>query len=136
RRRLLPRLPEATRIDTPDVVRRLKLAPGIGRALEAQVRRVAGPPTAAQVLDDWASATSDAALLAEATGAPARDAAAAADWCRARYEELSAFLAGESAEPVLLDPEDDALLLRTWQLRVGALPGEGGAPLRYRHVAI
>ncbi len=35
-----------------------------------------------------------------------------------------------------LDPEDDALLLRAWQLRVGPLPGAEGAPLRYRHVAI
>ena len=38
-----------------------------------------------------------------------------------------------------LDAEDDALLLRAWQLRVGPLPGAGsgsGEPLRYAHVAI
>jgi DNA helicase-2/ATP-dependent DNA helicase PcrA len=35
-----------------------------------------------------------------------------------------------------LDPEDDTLLLRAWQLRVGSLRGRGRRPLRYRHVAI
>jgi DNA helicase-2/ATP-dependent DNA helicase PcrA len=35
-----------------------------------------------------------------------------------------------------LDEEDAALLLYAWQLRVGALPGRGERPLRYKHVAI
>jgi DNA helicase-2/ATP-dependent DNA helicase PcrA len=38
--------------------------------------------------------------------------------------------------PAELDPEDDAILLRAWQLRVGPLPGADGEPLRYRHVAV
>jgi DNA helicase-2/ATP-dependent DNA helicase PcrA len=142
RRRLFPRLPTATRIDTPDFVRRLKLHPAIGRALEVQVRRVAGPPSAAQALDDTASLLSDRALLSREIDPPLSEAdlRAAVDWCRARQEELAAFLEGEEEAPAELDPEDDALLLRAWQLRVGPLPlaepGPGGEPLRYRHVAI
>jgi DNA helicase-2/ATP-dependent DNA helicase PcrA len=142
RRRLFPRLPAATRIDTPDFVRRLKLHPAIGRALEAQVRRVAGPPSAAQAFDDYASLLSDRALLAGELDPPHSEAdlRAAVDWCRARQEELVAFLAGEDEVPAELDPEDDALLLRAWQLRVGPLPladpRPGAELLRYRHVAI
>jgi DNA helicase-2/ATP-dependent DNA helicase PcrA len=37
--------------------------------------------------------------------------------------------------PFELDPEDDALLLRAWQLRVGPLK-KGRRPLRFRHVVI
>ena len=35
-----------------------------------------------------------------------------------------------------LDVEDDALLLRAWQLRVGPLRLKGSRKLRYRHIAI
>ena len=34
-----------------------------------------------------------------------------------------------------IGPENDALLLRCWQLRSGDLPGPNG-PLRYRHIAV
>jgi DNA helicase-2/ATP-dependent DNA helicase PcrA len=59
-----------------------------------------------------------------------------AEWCRARHEELIAYLEGDAEAQAELDAEDDALLLRAWQLRVGPLPFRGQAPLRYRHVAI
>jgi DNA helicase-2/ATP-dependent DNA helicase PcrA len=45
-------------------------------------------------------------------------------------------MAGDEHVPFELDPEDDALLLRAWQLRVGPLRGKGKAPLRLRHVVI
>ena len=143
RRRLFPALPGAERSDTPDYVRRLKLHPGLGAALEAQVQRVPGPANAAQVLDDWASVLTQTALLESTLGSEGRLAAAelraATDWCRARNEELFAFLAGDAEAPGELDAEDDALLLRAWQLRVGPLPAATsgtGEPLRYAHVAI
>ena len=61
----------------------------------------------------------------------------ASAWCRRRIEEVNAWLAGDRESGAELDPEDDALLLRAWQLRAGALPvTPGGAPLRYRHVAV
>jgi DNA helicase-2/ATP-dependent DNA helicase PcrA len=51
-------------------------------------------------------------------------------------EALAAHRAGERDAGAELDPEDDALLLRAWQLRVGPLLADGNRPLRYRHVAI
>jgi len=142
RRRLFPALPAAERSDTPDSVRRLKLHPDLGAALEAQVRRVPGPASPAQALDDWASVLTQTALLESTLGPGGKltpgELRAASEWCRARNEELFAFLAGDAEAGSELDAEDDALLLRAWQLRVGALPAAGvaGEPLRYAHVAI
>jgi ATP-dependent DNA helicase UvrD/PcrA len=142
RRRLHPKLPRAVREGTPDFVRRLKLHPAVGLALEEQVRRVPGPPTGAQSLDDWASVLSNPDLLEEvftrrAAGAlSAADLQRAAEWCRARHEEVLAYAGGDLDLAAELDAEDDALLLRAWQLRVGPLPTGPGHPLRYRHVAV
>jgi DNA helicase-2/ATP-dependent DNA helicase PcrA len=142
RRRLFPKLPTTHRIDTPDFVRRVKQHPAIGRVLEAQVSRTPGPADLAQTLDDWASALTDAVLLERLLDPPLApgDLRAAVDWCRARQEELFAFLEGDEETVAEIDAEDDALLLRAWQLRVGPIPsGEPrpGAPaLRYRHVAV
>ena len=134
--RLFPRLPRRVREYTPAVVSRLKLHPALATALAEHVRRVGGPPTVNQVIDDWASVLCQRAFLGEVLAREAPDAftaqeiARATDWNRQRHEEL---LAEADAE---LDEEDEALLLRAWQLRVGPLPGPGGRPLRYRHVAV
>jgi DNA helicase-2/ATP-dependent DNA helicase PcrA len=142
RRRHFPALPLAQRDDAPAEVQRLKLHPAVGSALAEQVRRVRGPATAAQALDDWASALCDEALLREVTRREApgafRDAeiARCADWQRRRGEELFALLAGDREVEAALEPEDDPLLLRAWQLRVGPLRGRDRRPLRYRHLAI
>ncbi len=143
RRRLLPALPHRVREDTPALVQRMKLHPAIGAALRRQVARTPGPATRAQVIDDWASLLTDAALLCgtfaeEAPGVfRAAQLEEASAWCRRRIEEVSAWLAGDRDCGAELDAEDDALLLRAWQLRAGALPVlPGGAPLRYRHIAI
>jgi len=62
---------------------------------------------------------------------------AATTWCRDRHEELSLWMEKLPGGEGLLDEEDDALLLRAWQLRVGPLRQSGGrGPLRCRHVAI
>jgi DNA helicase-2/ATP-dependent DNA helicase PcrA len=143
RRRLLPALPERVREDTPALVQRLKLHPALGVALAQQVARTPGPATRARVIDDWASALTDAAQLRDVFEAHGRgdlrpaqiDEASA--WCRRRIEEVSAWLAGDRDSGAELDPEDDALLLRAWQLRDGALPAPSGAGgLRYRHIAV
>jgi len=143
RRRLLPALPGRVREDTPALVQRLKLHPATGVALARQVARAPGPATRAQVIDDWASLLTDAALLrevfaCEAPGAlrPAQLDEASA-WCRRRIDEVSAWLAGDRESGAELDAEDDTLLLRAWQLRAGALPAAPGGPaLRYRHIAV
>jgi len=142
RTQLLPQLPRETRYDTPSLVQRFKLHPVLLPAMARQAREVSGPRSAGQVLDDWASVLCNAErlgpLVAEAAPGAFSDAELAqiASWCRARHEELTAALEGDSSVQVALDAEDDALLLRAWQLRVGALPDRGGRPLRYRHVAV
>ncbi len=142
RRRLFPDLPDAHRSDTPDYVRRLKLHRGIGRALAEHIAEHPGPPTPRQAFDDWSSVLTRPDHLRRAlgsdTGAPSeREVGLTAEWCRARNEEISASLEGEGRAE--LDPEDDALLLRAWQLRVGPIPMRGAGaerPQRYRHLAI
>jgi DNA helicase-2/ATP-dependent DNA helicase PcrA len=111
-------------------------------ALAEQVRRVAGPPTAAQVVDDWLSVLAQPAFLEEVFGREAPGAFTADElrracaWNRDRHEELRAWRSGEEGVEAELDAEDEALLLRAWQLRIGPLPGRGDQPLRYRHVAV
>lgn len=141
RRRLFPQLPTDVREDTPAVVQRLKLHPAMLLALERQVARVRGRPTPLQVIDDWGSALSQAAFLQTICAEVAPDAfraeelQRAATWCRDRHAEVIRWIEGDTDAAAALDPEDDALLLRAWQLRIGPLP-RGAQPLRYRHIAI
>jgi DNA helicase-2/ATP-dependent DNA helicase PcrA len=142
RRRLFPQLPNQMREDTPAVVQRLKLHPALLVAIERQVNRVRGKRSPRQAIDDWASTLSQAALLQQVFAEVAPDAFTveelqrAAAWNRDRYEEVTRWMAADVHAPAELDPEDDALLLRAWQVRVGPLPGRGSQPLRYRHIAI
>jgi DNA helicase-2/ATP-dependent DNA helicase PcrA len=141
RRRHFPRLPHETRQDTPASVQRIKLHPALGAALEAQAQRVSGRPDAEQALDDWASVRTQPALLAEHfarldAGIGEPELASFCDWSRRQNEELNEVLEGDGEVTAVLDPEDDALLLRAWQLRVGRLRSAGRHPVRYRHVAI
>jgi DNA helicase-2/ATP-dependent DNA helicase PcrA len=142
RRRHFPQLPRRVREDAPALVQRLKLHPVVEAALAEQVRRVSGSKTANQALDDWASALTQEKLLAEVCAKLAPGAFSNAeirrfvDWNQRRNEELFARLEGDSGSRPELDAEDDALLLRAWQLRVGPLSLSRGRPLRYRHIAI
>jgi DNA helicase-2/ATP-dependent DNA helicase PcrA len=142
RRRHFPQLPGGERDDTPAVVQRLKLHSGLEAALRRQVARVPGPKRVGQALDDWASVLTQRELLGEVFSelAPGqfsdRDLDRFVDWNRRRLEEVDAALAGDEEATGALDPEDDALLLRAWQLRVGPLLARSQRPLRYRHVVL
>ena len=144
RKRLFPALPTQVREDTPEPVMRLKLHPALLTALERQVRENPGPRTPARAVDDWLSVLVNRPLLEELLSGrgeqgasfSARELAAATDWCRTRQEELLAWVDGDRDVPGELDPEDDALLLRAHQLRVGPICGAGNTPLEYRHLAI
>lgn len=142
-RRLFPGLPETRRFDTPDFVRRVKLHPALDLALARQIETTPGAPRLSQVLDDWASVLSNAPLLEKTLLAHPSNTLSpnglrsAVDWCRARHEELLAWVEGDAESPAALDPEDDALLLRAFQRRIGPLPDRGPGPtLRFRHVAV
>jgi len=142
RRRHYPALPRDVRHDTPIEISRLKLHPALASALTAQVETHPGAPTPEQALDDWASVLTHEALLRETfareapgmLGPPAL--ARFLDWNRRRNEEIFSWAEGDRDVPAALDAEDDALLLRAWQLRVGPLHAGGGRRLEYRHVAI
>ncbi len=142
RRRLFPRLPKEVREDTPALVERMKLHPVLGFAQEAHAADHPGPAHVAQVIDDWASVLTQVDRLAAIFGEHAPDAFSRkqleeiARWCRRRHEELMAFFSGDPNARPELDAEDDALLLRAWQLRIGPLPGNDRQPLSYRHIAI
>jgi DNA helicase-2/ATP-dependent DNA helicase PcrA len=111
-------------------------------ALERQVKEIEGPHNARQVVDDWGSVLSRYDMLREvidevAPGAFSdNDLRRAAEWCRERHAEIIARLNGDREVQAELDVEDDTLLLRAWQLRIGPLSRRAGRPLRYRHVAI
>ena len=141
RRRHYPRLPSEERLDAPAAVQQLKLHPALAEALERHIAATPGPATAAQAFDDWISVLTRGALIRECCEelAPGRfresEIEHLVEWSRRRQEELSAWLAGEPESSAGLEPEDDALLLRAWQLRVGPL-GPRERPLRYRHLAI
>jgi DNA helicase-2/ATP-dependent DNA helicase PcrA len=140
--RSFPSLPSAEREDTPALVQRLKLHSGMDVALERQVARVSGPRSMEQAYDDWASVLTQRRLLDEvfAEVAPGqfstRDLDRFVDWNRACVDDLSAWLGGDTDTGAGIDPEDNALLLRAWQRRVGKLLGRSRRPLAYRHIVI
>lgn len=142
RQRHFKGLPNKVREDTPSVVLRLKSHPLLLRALQEQVALVNGKPNADQALDDWASVLVNRDLLARLVKDefPGSFTEAELDrittWCRDRGDALVAWMDGDREVDAGLDAEDDALLLHAWQLRVGPLKGNGGRPLRYRHVAV
>jgi len=142
RRRHFPDLPGAVRENTPGLSRRLKLHPALSTALAEQVADVSGPATAQQAIDDWASVLTRADLLSRVFTSQApgdvsdEEIRQFVEGNRRINEELSAYLADEPEARAELDPEDDTLLLRAWQLRVGPLRWRGRRPLRYRHVAV
>jgi DNA helicase-2/ATP-dependent DNA helicase PcrA len=142
RRRHFPQLPVAVREDTPELTQRLKLHPALGRALQHQVDRVSGPATGPQAIDDWVSVLTHSEILEQTFSEEAPGEVSNAEIQRFvesnrhAAEALDAYLGREPEAHAELDPEDDALLLRAWQLRVGALRNHGKRPLRFRHVAI
>lgn len=142
RRRCYPHLPTVEAEDTPAMVQRLKLHSGMDIALQRQIARVPGARSGEQAFDDWASVLTQRELLGEvfAEVAPGqfseRDLDRFVEWNRRKLDELSSALAGDTGTDAGLDPEDDALLLRAWQRRVGKLVGRSRRPLSYRHIVI
>jgi DNA helicase-2/ATP-dependent DNA helicase PcrA len=104
-----------------------------GRALRARTRDVVG---------EWAALLTDRGALGAgfARHAPALFTSGQLDdvhrWCVER-DRLRTARSSEDDEPYALDPEDDALLLRIYQLQRGRFPaGKAGAQLAYEHLMV
>ena len=137
-RRHYPRLPGAISDDTPEPVVRLKLHPGVAEALSrlcAENPNDRSPDTA---LEDWGRLITDKALIAQAMGDDISEQALerALTWCTAQWNAVSAWWEGERDADARLDPEDDALLLRAWQMRVGPLRSHKKQPMQNAHMVL
>ena len=106
---------------------------GTGRGLRARTRDVVG---------EWASLLTDRRALGAGfvRHAPGLFTEGQLDdvhrWCVER-DRLRTARSSEDDEPYALDPEDDALLLRIYQLQRGRFPaGKGGATLSYEHLMV
>jgi DNA helicase-2/ATP-dependent DNA helicase PcrA len=105
-----------------------------GRALRARTRDVTG---------EWAALLTDREALRKgyATHAPGVFSEGQLDdvhrWCVARERLRTGGKLEDDGEGFAFDAEDDALLLRIYQLQRGALlTGKGGAPLAYEHLMV
>ncbi|MBN1335997.1 MAG: ATP-binding domain-containing protein [Deltaproteobacteria bacterium] len=142
RLRLFSRLPKACREDSPGSLQRIKLHPVFETVLERRIRTRLAPPGMASALDDFVSLLSDTEATLRvfedlAPGALPRPTLVAAGREMAdQASRLRAWLDGDRSAGSILDCEDDALLLRAWQLRVGPLRGPDHRPVRHAHVLV
>ncbi|MBK9370042.1 MAG: ATP-binding domain-containing protein [Deltaproteobacteria bacterium] len=141
-RRHFPMLPRKTAEDTPEVVSRLKLHPGLLPLMRRVVEQNTGAPTAHGVLDDWLSLFMRLENLRDNLAVTAPGAFSDVEierawaWLSRQRYALQAWMEGDREETLELDAEDDALLLRFWQLRVGPLRNRSKRPLRYTHMIV
>jgi DNA helicase-2/ATP-dependent DNA helicase PcrA len=157
RARLYPFMPTRKADDTPAVVTRLKLHPAMLRILEDYVSKNPDWNYASRAVEDWSHILTSRAMLKKGLKKYAPGAFSDHDldrilrWTvrqvdlvneylqiRAEADDMDAEDVRRVQDEVFLDDEDDPLLLRLWQLRVGPVPYRGtrGKPLRYRHLVI
>ena len=142
RRRHFRNISPSVRNDTTALAQRIKLHPFLSLALQRYIESHPGEPTAERALDDWAGVLCEEELLLSTAREvePEWDSEAEirkfVHGQRIELESFFAGLGGDESAIVELDPEDDALLLRAWQLRVGPLRSGVKKPLQLRHLVI
>lgn len=132
--RHFPALPNHSNANTPAVVSRFKIHPLLPGMLEKLVKSRKAPSTPSAALEDWKLLTSDRQNM-EACGFSVEEVDKIAETIRAQQTQIERRLEREKGAEPWLDEEDDAILLRCWQLRVGALKAKSGE-LRYSHIAL
>jgi DNA helicase II / ATP-dependent DNA helicase PcrA len=136
------RLPRKAREDTPSIVTRLKLHPGLARIMKRRVQQRDADPKATEAIDDFVSLLADGPRVTHELGRAhpgdftEQQLGHAARLLQDQASALRAWLEGNREGDSMLDPEDDALLLRCWQLRVGPLRSRRQRSLRYAHLVI
>ncbi|MCB9763402.1 MAG: ATP-binding domain-containing protein [Alphaproteobacteria bacterium] len=141
-KRHYPFLPRRQAEDTPEIVTRMKLHPAMLEVMERQLQTMSNPPNAQGALDDFLGMFMDLPrlkrlLIGRDPGSfTEADLDRAWTWLSRQRDGLRAWVEGDREEQVELDAEDDALLLRLWQRRVGPLRGKGRRPLRYGHMVV
>jgi DNA helicase-2/ATP-dependent DNA helicase PcrA len=116
----------------------LKLHPAVPELLARHVRQTPGAATPEQAVEDLMHVLTDRAALGRAVGADftAAQLDRAVHWTTEQSADMSRWLDGDDRIDLRLDSEDDALLLRAWQLRCGPLKRKGSRDLRYVHVVL
>ncbi len=135
-KRHFPQLPNHDNANTPSAVSRIKLHPDLPRELERLVERRPAPNNGAGAYEDWKHLVSDSAILGRLPGVNPDDVQVAMEWARAQQRQFAARSEGDRQAAPWLDEEDDAILLRAWQLRVGPLKAKEGGHVKYSHVAV
>ena len=130
-----PQLPGHGNANTPGAVSRLKLHPGLHTLLEQVVRNRKAPSNGNAALDDWKHLLSDRSLLQTLDGFSSEQLDEIMAWSKKQQNELSKLEDRERGAEPWLDEEDDAILLRAWQLRVGELRAKGGT-IKLSHLAV
>ncbi len=142
RKRHFAQLPTAQREDTPALIQRIKLHPFLAIALEEYIEAHPGSARVGQAIDDWATILRESQLLKDVAQRVAPGSFTEAeidrfvDWHVVNLDAVYDELMGNESAGAELDPEDDGLLLRAWQLRIGPLRGTNKSPLRLRHLVV
>jgi DNA helicase II / ATP-dependent DNA helicase PcrA len=141
-KRHFPFLPKKRSDTTPEAVSRLKLHGALLPILEDHIERVYGAPDAKQAFEDWAQIFTDIDWLEGLlkTHAPGQfdrvDLLKIQDWSRKAQSVILDWLDGDRTGHPELDIEDEAVLLRLYQLRVGPLKTLKKKPIRTSHLVV
>jgi len=136
------RLPRKVREDTPSTLSQLKLHSGLAQILRHRILTRDAPPKGNEALDDFVSLLAAGPAVANEIGRehPGDFTPQQLEHVGRQMQDqasgLRGWLEGSRDQDTLLDPEDDALLLRCWQLRVGPLRSRRQRSLRYAHLVI
>ncbi len=135
-KRHFPHLPGNDNANTPSVVSRIKLHPQLPLELERLVAQRPAPATGGAAVEDWKHLVSDSGILSRLSGVTPDEVQLALTWARSQQGQLAARAEGDRQAEPWLDEEDDAILLRAWQLRVGGLKKRDGGQEKYSHIAV
>lgn len=134
--RHFPALPGHNNANTPSSVVHIKTHPGLPALLEEVVAGRAGPTNGPSAVEDWKQLLTNPTLLSRLPGVTPEEIQTLMAWSRSQQAQLSLHEEHDKSAQPWLDEEDDPILLRAWQLRVGPMRAKGGGQVRYSHIAV